>query len=292
VQDDPSLAQGTSTASAATNEVSAASYVPSQMQPTIQLIAFVLPTPPNDMIAAEIREYTASDGLQCNAAALLRPVAPYAVGNSEAPLPARSVSPLLAALLAPLPSSIPQSARMAAIRAILGPSVTHATLNHVAPIARAGGYNVLGCALHAATFGACMEPHHFTPVTDAILEAGGPVDATLLCEPASARTMAPQRNPPSGGASEAFGTTDSTHWLSGATCLHIAALFGLQHGNAILPLLRLLRDAHASPCAVLPLLTRAESVMSFTRQAITCHQCTWHACMLMLAQQICYAFVQ
>jgi hypothetical protein len=250
VQDDPSLAHANTTLSTAANDIYAASAMASQVQPTIQLVAYVLPTPPNATITAELREYTSSDGPQCNAAALLRPAAPYAVGRSETPLPARSVSPLLAATLAPLPSSLPQGARMAAIRAILGPSITHATLKHAAPIARVGGYNVLGCALHAATFGACMEPHDFTSVTAAILDAGGPVDATLVCEPASARAMAPKRST-SVGASGTFGSAESTHWLSGATCLHIVALFGLQHGNAIMPLLRTLRDAQASTYAPL-----------------------------------------
>ena len=121
----------------------------------------------------------------------------------------------------------------------------------MAPIARAGSYNVLGCALHAATFGACMEPHDFLSVVAAILDAGGPVDATLACEPASARAIAPSRAAAAGGHPGVVGATDSTHWLSGASCLHVVALFGLQHGSAIVPLLRTLREAGTSPCAPL-----------------------------------------
>lgn len=219
----------------------------SQMQSTISLVAYVLPTPPSTQITAELREYISSDGPRCNAAALLRPAAPYAMGAAELPIPARSITPLLAATLAPLPSSLPQGARMAAIHAILGPSITPATLKHVAPVARAGSYNVLGCALHAATFGACMEPHDFLPVAAAIVDAGGPVDLTLACESASGRPVAPPRSGASAGQSGVLGTTSSSHWLSGGTCLHIVALFGLQHGSAILPLLRTLRDAGASP---------------------------------------------
>lgn len=247
---DDTSPQATSTFSAAANDKSAVSPVASQIQPTIQLVAYVLPTPPGASITAEVREYNSSDGPRCTAAALLRPAAPYHSGAAEGPIPARSVSPLLAATLAPLPSSLPQGARMAAIHAILGPSITHTTLKHVAPIARAGSYNVLGCALHAATLGACMEPHGFLSVTAAILDAGGPVDITLSCEPASARALVPIRAATVAGNSGGLGITDSTHWLTGATCLHVVALFGLQNGSAVVPLLRMLREAGTSPYAL------------------------------------------
>jgi hypothetical protein len=215
--------------------------------PTITLVSFVVPTPPGGSITTELKEYQPSDGPQCTSAALLRPAPLPAHGQVEQRAAPLSVTPLMAATLAPVLSA-QRSQRMAAILAILGPSTTHSMLKHSAPLARAGSHNVLGTALHAAVLGACVEPHDFVPIVSAMLDAGSLADIPVLCMLAAARPIsAPARRL----TKQQSAAADPSHWLNGATSLHLVALFGLQHGSTILPLLHTLREAGASTCAAL-----------------------------------------
>jgi hypothetical protein len=240
--------------------VAAASAAPEDASP-ITLTSYVLSDPPHLTITTELRQYTASDQAQCAAAAGLKSAAQAARSAAAAPAPAPgTVTPLLATVLAPAAPGSPHGMRIAAALAALAAQPSTSQLRQRAPIARCGMHNVLGNALHAVALGACMDPQEFMPIVAAMLEAGVPADLPLVLCPVEAAasvdapTLArrPLRSNSANARAVATSGPDSTHWLHGATVMHLVTLFGLHHGRSMLPLLETLRHAGACMCVPLP----------------------------------------
>lgn len=242
----------------------------------LTLTSYVLPSPPNATIHSELRQFTPSDTPRCKAASQLKRAAhsatPALRGSGEPP--PGTVTPLLSAVLAPSSRTTPHGARIASTLAVLASNPAGDHLRHAAPIARCNNHNLLGNALHAAILGACIDPHDFLRITYILLGAGAPVNSSLVSTPARSTSCALSLPLVSAGLPNQTGASrrmmrsntmgsnsavaravsdsdmDPSHWLHGATPMHLVALFGLHHGRSIIPLIETLKNAGASMCAL------------------------------------------
>jgi hypothetical protein len=244
----------------------------------LTLTSYVLPSPPDASVHCELRQFTPSDFASCKAAAQFKrgvhsTTPGLRFGSVEAP--PGTVTPLLSAILAPSNRNTPRGARIAATMEVLAASPGGEHISHAAPIARCSAHNLLGTALHAAILGACIDPYDYLQITSSLIAAGAPVDCTLVSTPALSNSCALSlplvsavlpaiseapsrkfnRSNTVGAHSAATkvlgdGEVDPSHWLHGATPMHLVALFGLHHGRSIIPLIETLKGAGASMYAL------------------------------------------
>lgn len=237
----------------------------------LTLTSYVLPSSPNATVHSELRQFTPSDTPRCKAAAQLKRAAHSATPalRDGTAAPPGTVTPLLSAVLAPASRTTSHGARIASTMAMLA-AIPVGDLYHTAPIARCNTHNLLGNALHAAILGACTDPHDYLHITCSLLDAGAHVDSPLVSTRARANSMS--LPPTSAQLPNASSTSrsmkrsntlvctsaaarvvsdsdvDPSHWLHGATPMHLVVMFGLHHGRSIIPLIETLKKAGASMC--------------------------------------------